>query len=158
MEQIMQHERMYQKLGETELKASKGKPAGQAQQTQQSITQAMKRIESLENADMTARIALKGPDEIFALNATQNQLDRLVERANDMQARMENVENLTGSMASKEDDKNAIELKAMMSNVKSKFTFLDPKNDQQESKNMAEQVSVMQEQIAKFRQYMTSQE
>ena len=46
-----------------------------------------------------------------------------------MQARMENVENLTGSMASKEDDKNAIELKAMMSNVKSKFTFLDPKND-----------------------------
>ena len=44
---------------------------------------------------------------------------------------MENVENLTSSMAHKEDEKNAVELKAMMGNLKSKFTFLDPANDEQ---------------------------
>ena len=59
----------------------------------------MKRIESLEKQDLTARIALKGPDEIFAMNETQQQIDRLVERANEMKMRMENMENLAGSMA-----------------------------------------------------------
>ena len=78
---------------------------------------------------MTARIALKGPDEIFAMNETQQQIDRLVERANDMQTRMEDVENLAGSMAQKKNGKNAVELKAMMNNVKSKFSFLDPASD-----------------------------
>ena len=125
----MQLERMYQKLGDAELKATKGKPTSQAHETHQSITAAMKRIESLEKQDLTARIALKGPDEIFAMNETQQQIDRLVERANEMQMRMENMENLAGSMAQKEDEKNAVELKAMMNNVKSKFTFLDPASD-----------------------------
>jgi len=48
-----------------------------------------------------------------------------------MQARVENLENLTSSMAQKEDEKNAVELKAMMGNLKSKFSFLDPASDEQ---------------------------
>lgn len=47
-----------------------------------------------------------------------------------MQTRMENVESLAGSMAHKEDEKNAVELKAMMGNLKSKFSFLDPASDE----------------------------
>ena len=46
-----------------------------------------------------------------------------------MQQRMEAVESLTGSIVQKEDEKNAVELKGMMSNLKSKFSFLDPQSD-----------------------------
>ena len=84
LEQIMQVERMYQKLNEADLKALKGKPIGQAQETQESIAKALKRIENLEKVDMKTRISMKGPDEVFALDETQKQIDRLVERANDL--------------------------------------------------------------------------
>lgn len=103
---------------------------------------------------MQARIALKGPDEIFALNDTQKQIDKLVERANDMQARVENLENLTSSMAQKEDEKNAVELKAMMGNLKSKFTFLDPASDEQQSKSLSTQVTLMEDRLTKMNQQM----
>ena len=65
-----------------------------------------------------------------------------------MQARMENVENLTGSMAQREDEKNAVELKAMMGNLKSKFSFLDPASDEQKSKSLSTQVALMEEKMA----------
>ena len=60
--------------------------------------QALRRIEELEKQDLTSRIAQKGPDEIFAMNETQQQIDRLVERCNDISGRVTTIENLTSSM------------------------------------------------------------
>ena len=105
-----------------------------AEETQEAIMKAIKRIEELEKQDLTQRIAQKGPDEIFAMNETQKQIDRLVERANEAQQRIANIENLTSSMVQKEDDKNTVELKGMMSNLKSKFSFLDPNSDEVQSR------------------------
>ena len=80
---------------------------------------------------------MKGPDEVFAMNATQTQIDKLVERANEMNQRLVGVENLTGSLVQQENEKSAVELKGMMSNLKNKFTFLDPASDEAEAKNLA---------------------
>ena len=80
---------------------------------------------------------MKGPDEVFAMNATQTQIDKLVERANEMNQRLVGVENLTGSLVQQENDKSAVELKGMMSNLKYKFPFLDPASDETEAKNLA---------------------
>ena len=80
---------------------------------------------------------MKGPDEVFAMNATQTQIDKLVERANEMNQRLVGVENLTGSLVQQENDKSAVELKGMMSNLKNKFTFLDPASDETEAKNLS---------------------
>ena len=145
LEQILQVERMYQKVNETELKATMGKPAGPGQETHEAILKALKRIENLEKNDLNARIALKGPDEIFAMNETQKQIDRIVEKANQMMQRVEAVEGLTGSLVHREDEKSAVELKGMMSNLKSKFSFLDPQSDEQQQTSLTNQVALLEE-------------
>ena len=92
----------------------------------------MRRIEQLEQQDLTERVATKGPDEIFALNEVQVQIDNLVNRINTMNDRIQGVENLTGSMANKEEEKTSVELRGLMANLKSKFTFLDPATDERQ--------------------------
>ena len=54
-----------------------------------------------------------------------------------MQQRMEDVENLTGSLVQRENEKNTMELKGQMNDLKSKFSFLDPKSDDQLQKTIA---------------------
>ena len=94
---------------------------------------AMRRIEQLEQQDLTERVAAKGgPDEIFALNEVQVQIDNLVNRMSMMNERIQGVENLTGSMAHKEEEKTSTELRGLMANLKSKFTFLDPATEEKQ--------------------------
>ena len=92
---------------------------------------------------------MKSPDEIFALNETQKQIDQLVARVNDIQKRTEAIENLTASMVHLEDERNTIELKGMMTNLKSKFSFLDPNVDTiQQSKKLTNQIALLEEQFS----------
>ena len=53
-----------------------------------------------------------------------------------MLQRVEAVEGLTGSLVHREDEKSAVELKGMMSNLKSKFSFLDPQSDEQQQTSL----------------------
>lgn len=84
-------------MGETESKIIKNgsKPANE---TQLAIQKAMKRIEFLERQELTARIEMRGPDEIYALNDTQTQIDRLVVRENDANKRVQALENMTAGL------------------------------------------------------------
>lgn len=59
------------------------------------------------------------------MNETQQQIDSLVERAAELNGRVTTIENLTSSMMQRDDERNTVELKGMMSNLKSKFSFLD---------------------------------
>lgn len=59
------------------------------------------------------------------MNETQRQIDSLVERAAELNGRVTTIENLTSSMMQRDDERNTVELKGMMSNLKSKFSFLD---------------------------------
>ena len=93
---------------------------------------AMRRIEQLEQQDLTQRVSAKGPDEVFALNEVQLQIDNLVNRLNETNERIQRVENLTGSMAHKEEEKTSVELRGLMANLKSKFTFLDPATEEKQ--------------------------
>ena len=92
----------------------------------------MRRIEQLEQQDLTQRVSAKGPDEVFALNEVQLQIDNLVNRLNETNERIQRVENLTGSMAHKEEEKTSVELRGLMANLKSKFTFLDPATEEKQ--------------------------
>ena len=139
LEQIVEVERVQQKLNDVDLRATRGKPVppqSPAQETQQSIMLALKRIEELEKQDLTSRIAQKGPEEIFAMNETQTQIDRLVERCNEISGRVTTVENLTSSMMQRDEEKNTVELKTMMTDLKSKFSFLDPNAGDQHSRQL----------------------
>ena len=115
----------------------------------------MRRIEQLEQQDLTERVATKGPDEIFALNEVQVQIDNLVNRINTMNDRIQGVENLTGSMANKEEEKTSVELRGLMANLKSKFTFLDPATDERQQKNLATQVAILEERFDSISQLVT---
>ena len=84
LEQVLQFERINQFQNDINLRITKGRPAGATEETQEAIVRALKRIETLEQQDLATTIALKGPDEVFAMNATQKQIDKLVERANEM--------------------------------------------------------------------------
>ena len=86
---------------------------------------AVKRLQELEKQDLNSRIASRGPEEIFAMSETQKQIDSIVERASELNGRLTTIENLTSSMMQREDERNTVELKGMMSNLKSKFSFLD---------------------------------
>ena len=86
---------------------------------------AVKRLQELEKQDLNSRIASRGPEEIFAMSETQKQIDNIVERASELNGRLTTIENLTSSMMQREDERNTVELKGMMSNLKSKFSFLD---------------------------------
>ena len=86
---------------------------------------AVKRLQELEKQDLNSRIASRGTEEIFAMSETQKQIDNIVERASELNGRLTTIENLTSSMMQREDERNTVELKGMMSNLKSKFSFLD---------------------------------
>ena len=62
-----------------------------------------------------------------------------------MNERLQGVENLTGSMAHKEEEKTSVELRGLMANLKSKFTFLDPASDERQQKTLATQVALLEE-------------
>ena len=70
------------------------------------------------------------------MNETQTQIDRLVERCNEISGRVTNVENLTSSMMQRDEEKNTVELKTMMTDLKSKFSFLDPNAGDQHSRQL----------------------
>ena len=120
---------------------------------------AMRRIEQLEQQDLTERVAAKGPDEVFALNEVQVQIDNLVNRMNmmndTMNERIQGVENLTGSMAHKEEEKTSTELRGLMANLKSKFTFLDPATEEKQQRNLATQVAILEERFDSISQLVT---
>lgn len=74
LDQILELERLHQKLNDADLRATRGKPMpqpGPAQDAQISISAALKRIEELEKQDLKSRISQRGPEEIYALNDTQ---------------------------------------------------------------------------------------
>ena len=85
---------------------------------------------------MTSRIAQKGPEEIFAMNETQTQIDQLVERCKEISGRVTTIENLTSSMMQRDDERNTVELKTMMTDLKSKFSFLDPNAGDQHTRQL----------------------
>lgn len=139
---------MYQKQNDAETKLIKGKmPASPPDETSQAIITALKRIESLEKQDLTVRIAQKGPDEIYAMNETQRQIDSIVDRNKDLLGRLTALEDLTSSMVRNEDEKNSVELKGMMSNLKSKFSFLDANAETGETRSLPTQVAVLEERL-----------
>lgn len=70
------------------------------------------------------------------MNETQTQIDRLVERCNEISGRVTTVENLTSSMMQRDEEKNTVELKTMMTDLKSKFSFLDPNAGDQHSRQL----------------------
>jgi len=144
----LQLEKMYQKLNDAETKLVKGKsPANPPDETSQAIITALKRIESLEKQDLTVRISQKGPDEIYAMNETQRQIDSIVDRNKDLLGRLTALEDLTSSMVRNEDEKNSVELKGMMSNLKSKFSFLDANAETGETRSLPTQVAVLEERL-----------
>ena len=86
-------------MNDAETKLVKGKtPSNPPDETTQAITTALKRIETLEQQDLNVRIAQKGPDEIYAMNETQKQIDSIVERTKDFLTRLSALEDLTASM------------------------------------------------------------
>ena len=70
------------------------------------------------------------------MNESQTQIDRLVERCNEISGRVTTVENLTSSMMQRDEEKNTVELKTMMTDLKSKFSFLDPNAGDQHSRQL----------------------
>lgn len=70
LDQILQLEKIFQRMGETESRITKSgsKPTTE---TQLAIQKALKRIEFLEKQELTARIEMRGPEEIYAMNETQ---------------------------------------------------------------------------------------
>jgi len=135
-----------------------GKPQGAANETQHAIMKALTRIELLEKQDLTARIAMNGPDEIFAMNETQKQIDLLVSRANDTQGRTLALENLIGGIVQQEDEKNTLKLKGMTSNLKSKFSFLDPNSDTVHSESLPSQVVLLEEKFSSLQKLVMAHE
>ena len=68
------------------------------------------------------------------------------------------VENLTSSMVQQEDEKNAVELKGMMSNLKSKFSFLDPASNEAEQRTIPSQIAMLEEKFTQISKMVMDQE
>jgi len=74
----------------------------------------------------------------------------LVERCNEIGGRVTTLESLTSSMMQREDERNTVELKGMMSNLKSKFTFLDENAPDAHTRQLPNQVAALEEKLAQI--------
>ncbi len=70
---------------------------------------------------------------------------------------MSALEDLTASMVRQEDDKNSTELKGMMTNLKSKFSFLDPNAESAETRSMPTQIAVLEERFSQISKMVMDQ-
>lgn len=86
----------------------------------------MRRIEALEKLGLENQIQKQNPDELFSLNQTQQQIDHIKALFDSLQERFANLENLTSDLIAKQGDKSTVELKKQMSDLKNKFSFLEP--------------------------------
>ena len=62
--------------------------------------------------------------------------------------RIDNCEAMMAAFRQEKDDKAGQELKGMMTNLKSKYKFLDTNENQKENTSVATQVAVLEEKFA----------